>query len=203
MKVTGKRQGVLVGGVALLLGVAQVQAGYVINVVDAETGLSGQRVEVPAGTIRTLDLVLTSDGNDRHDSFGFNLGFSQPGLLYNSYSLASPEYLGGGPNDFSTDATGQPIVAPLHFEALTEVGGVTFGTGRLVSLQVGVPDNFLPVGVPKLDVSVFAIPDFFGNGFDLVDAVAGPALTLSIVPEPATLVLLGLGGLAAVRRRRS
>ena len=31
----------------------------------------------------------------------------------------------------------------------------------------------------------------------------GGPLTLTVIPEPATLVLLGLGGLAALRRRRS
>lgn len=39
----------------------------------------------------------------------------------------------------------------------------------------------------------------------LIDGVityANGPLTLTVIPEPATLILLGLGGLAALRRRR-
>ena len=34
------------------------------------------------------------------------------------------------------------------------------------------------------------------------DHLSGGGLTLTVIPEPATLILLGLGGLAALRRRR-
>jgi hypothetical protein len=41
-----------------------------------------------------------------------------------------------------------------------------------------------------------------GNPDLLISYERGP-LTLTVIPEPATLVLLGLGGIAALRRRRS
>ena len=134
--------------------------------------------------------IATDDGGE-FEIFGLDLIGGGLALEYRGYSFPLPIFVAGGVNDFS-------VLGTLHFEALTDNAGVVFGSGALIRLDVTAstePDG----GVSTIDV----IPDFFSIGFDAVPASAGETFTINVTPEPATLVLLGLGGLVARRRRRA
>lgn len=58
-----------------------------------------------------------------------------------------------------------------------------------------------PAGATRA-VIVFAVESFNNNGFLANASVAFDAASFRLVPAPSSLALLGLGGLAAARRRR-
>lgn len=207
---------VRIGGLAVLVGVcvgltsSNARADYLMTLVDSSTGLSS--VDVLPGANTSVDLILTSDAGDVHDSNGFFVTASRGDLLLNSWAWSSTEFNTGSPDDF-TVMSGQPgsggaLLAALplpinndvNFAALTHTSGVTFGTGTLISFELGVPASF---AVPQT-ITLNVIPDQFfdSNTFMFPVGIAGAPFDLNVTPEPATLMLLGLGGLAVMRRRR-
>lgn len=166
------------------------RANYTATVIDHGSGAGS--VAVDQGDPVNLDVVLTSGADDRLDSFYTELGFSRYGLLYDSYSLASPEFETGGIFDFS-DQPGGPIEGPIVFEALTESSEITFGTGTLISLWLIVPGDYLPGDVLINVPGDGCLPPFWW---------AGPNFRLTVVPEPGSLCLLAIGGIVVLRRRR-
>jgi len=156
-----------------------------------------------------LDIVLTGEPGDVHDSAILDVTFSLPGLVYEAYAWHG-DHVTGGLDDMSdpdagglladpqvvTAATYSPTPAvDVHLENLTEFG-TTFASGELVTLTLHVPAD-MPLGT----VTITAVPDQFFDGMALVPSAPGPAFTLTIIPEPTSAVLL-LAGLAALLRRR-
>lgn len=76
------------------------------------------------------------------------------------------------------------------------------GGSAISALTVGPDGSFLPAGFARTDVSGgFAILEFSNDNrgsFTLESGTPG----VNQIPAPATAALLGLGGLAAARRRR-
>ncbi|MCH8150664.1 MAG: PEP-CTERM sorting domain-containing protein [Planctomycetes bacterium] len=82
----------------------------------------------------------------------------------------------------------------LNAEAQTTNDGMSLDFGFGTSLKDGSPD-------PNDLVTKWS--SVLGAGDDSITYADGSGpLTLRVIPEPATLILLGLGGLAAIRRRR-
>jgi hypothetical protein len=75
--------------------------------------------------------------------------------------------------------------------------------GEAPTVNNGVVFDFGFGGGPGDEVTKWAsAPQPRGTDLLITYGASGP-LTLTVIPEPATLVLLGLGGIAALRRRRS
>jgi|GEM_PF-1971936 len=72
--------------------------------------------------------------------------------------------------------------------------------GEAPTVNNGVVFDFGFGGDPGDPVTKWASS---GTADDTISYATGGPLTLTVIPEPATLVLLGLGGIAALRRRRS
>ncbi len=173
-------------GVCMMLA-SQARAEFVISVQDAP-GTGNSSVTVAPGQDFSVFVNLASDSAEEFESFGFDLAMSGLPLGRRSYELSAPPFVTGGVNDFSDIGT-------LHFEGLADNAGDVFGDGALVTLN-------LTAGTDAGTTTIDALPDFLAAGFFTFDSVAGQQFTVNVTPEPATLMLLGIGGVAALRRRR-
>ncbi|MCK4660068.1 MAG: PEP-CTERM sorting domain-containing protein [Phycisphaerae bacterium] len=191
---------------SLVLSVS-AQAGYIL-----EPSSSGASLATVAwGDSFTLDFVLASDAGDVHDSAIFQVLFTEPGLMYESYDWSDP-YTDGPPYDDSTpDLSGLPLAidedtlaGPAYPSGVVDVElsnvliGSTFAEGTLVSLDLTVPDDYGFVG----SVYIFALPDTFAHGFDEIPITGGQGFELIVIPEPSTLAVMGMVMFGLLRRRR-
>ena len=202
------RYAVLFGVLSLLIA-APTEADYIVT--PLVEGMSSVTVEW--GDSFTLDLDLSSDAGDTHNSAIIDVIFAEPGILYEAYEWAAP-YVTAPPYDDSA-----PILAalPLLLDADTLAGpgypdgvvdvelsnvliGGTFGEGTLVSLDLTVPADFGYEG----SVFIAASPDTIADGFDVIPSTGGQVFELVVVPEPsggAVLLAVFLGVLRYRRRR--
>jgi len=186
-------------GLALAAAVVPANADYVLNMTAPAQANPGQTVQVSA--------LLAGVGP--HDSFLLDVGIASsagaPNLVYLGYLLDLTAYQTGGADDFSVpkgavDTGRLPAATPapvnVHLEAVTRSGQV-FTTGTLATI-----DFVIPAGAAPGQVYTFQpLADTFANGLDIVPTTNGDTATITVVPEPATLLLLGIGGMAAARRR--
>jgi hypothetical protein len=129
-------------------------------------------------------------------------------------------YTGSVGQDIDTDDDG--VIDVTFWTAIIDsVGVFDGGAGELVYSSVVLdgsmppPDNtFAPGGASRIPngIDTDTVGDWLRNDFDLAGIPGFPGtyewgealntpLAMNDIPEPATLVLLGLGGLALLRRR--
>jgi len=220
MRKFGWERMMVVLGLTWAASAVQVDASYVLSIVgngttyaDANGAAPGWGVQ-PGGTFQ-VDAVMTGSGPI--DSAIFNVNVTGSGSPnYISYQWENTAFQTGSNNDFSVPKgaldTGvvagspaitnalyafTPAISDVHFEAITR-DGQTFSNGTIVTLTLKVPDTVTAASGPY---TISPVADEFALFGEVVPTTNGSSLSVVVVPEPATLVLLGLGGLAAVRRR--
>jgi len=197
----------------VMLAVVPSSADYTLQPhfgANKDSSLTIDKKADEAGRTFTLDFGLSSDGTDKSITATFEVIFSAGGLILTDYTWANP-YVTAGSDDYSTPAIGN-LPADLSVATYGDAAAVDielsnaldvgeFGAGTLVSIDILVPSDF-PEG--DVMISVGGSPEFFNaNAFGLVSTGPGSDFTLTVVPEPATLVLLAFGGLSLIGRRKA
>ncbi|MFN3168829.1 MAG: PEP-CTERM sorting domain-containing protein [Phycisphaeraceae bacterium] len=160
-----------------------------------------------------LGYTLSNDANSGNNAALLTVGTPNAAvILQNSVENGGqPPLIPGEIASFSFYAKGQVsdtgnVLYSLRF--LDSVGGIVLNTGNTffqgdinpnTYTQIVAPDVVIPAGASAAFVEFSQASGPTANpGNVLIDDVV-----LSTVPEPTSLALLGLGGLAALRRRRS
>jgi hypothetical protein len=147
---------------------------------------------VHPGDSFTVDISLTSDAADIHNSAIFRLVFSSSGLRYQNYAWSAP-YLNGTSDDASFPLlTNLPVV--LQSQILTapdfpdDVVDVylsnviattnSFATGIVARVTCSVPTNYFGPS----SINIRSAPDTFANGLTEINTFPGPPFRLTILP---------------------
>ncbi len=193
---------------AIALASSPAQADYVISVVDSATGLSS--ATVGPGQSISLDLLAISDNEDISNNFALPVHFDAPGLEYDSYELREA-YADPFPCDLGLPCGTDPFPPAVINDRIVWTAALGIGiqhmSGPIVTFGLTVPADWFG-RVPVPDSVTIATGDHdpvlegIFDGFSEVPSIPGEPFTLNI-PEPATLALLAIGGLAVVRRRKN
>jgi hypothetical protein len=180
---------------------------------DTYLTIPGQSLAVELGDTSTLDLSFSSPPTTGQ-SFTLISGVSGYGGV-NSLGFQSGTGVFGNVNATGLDA-GQAVQVDYNATQLVativaaSIPGDTDGDGDVDDADLGVAfSNYTGPLAPNTGGKTAADGDADGDG-DVDDADLGAAfaaytgpLASAAVPEPTSLALLGLGGLAIIRRRRA
>lgn len=188
-------------------------AGYILTpTVNAQATWNA-----PTGSTFTVDLTLSSDGSPGtllHDSSLFYMLFSAPGLTYESYAWQLP-YSQNPADQELEDCVPSRGQLPAAISSTLLSGGLLpqdgidiqlsnlsfdqpFATGLIARLTFSVPVDY----AGPSEILISAQPDTFALGFDVVPAIAGAPLTITIPGAGPVMPLLASLTFIAIRRRR-
>jgi hypothetical protein len=142
-------------------------------------------------------------------------GWSTNGLLLETPGLGAPDFNNahfsmpgvaatGGPSNWTlgagainfTDNVGNPLMT-ITFAGGSLASPITFGASDFVGQNVVFSGPIIPGGLSQ-ESFAFSFANPVGT---IGNYTVTAAFTSSAVPEPASIVLLALGALAAIRRR--
>jgi hypothetical protein len=151
---------------------------------DTATGLTGLSV----GIVDVVDLF----------AYAFNINFSSP---VSSLEVVEGDFLSRGGNTSSClgcfgDETSLLIASNLVAPGVDPIPGVS-GAGELIFLRFLLSDPNTTITLSDISLSNSAQP--FGEPILLTDE--NPSVTAAPIPEPSTIMLMGIG-LAGLARRK-
>jgi len=188
-------------------------AGLLVSIVDSTTGLHETVIDVAQGprdfSLRVLGIGVNDGTGQIFDMADFDVVFSRGGLIFNGYDWVWPDVTSTDYDSTIPANEDAPLVLTMDgiaFAAMENPYVIDEYVGDLiVTLDLTVPPDWMPA---QETVKITVVPDPLlpfasWTNFEFPTATVGDPFTLRIIPEPATLVLLGIGGIAALRRRRS
>ena len=159
-------------------------------------------LELQPGMSGTYDIWITASSNDPFASADIIFATTS-GLVYNQTSWTFSQAFIDATFSRGTSLPDQ-IVGAFEFK----VGGSGLTNGMSIPMLIGTLTIMAPSDIALGDYEIFVDNSQEANGVSKVGAIGFAADPLSglgavrVTPEPATLVLLGIGGVAALRRRR-
>jgi len=163
-------------------------------VYDQSGGTGTYDVELTSTTtapFSAIDIIIGSE------SLMFNPVEGPGGFEFSSLFITSTLSRGVSPQD--------QLTVPNEIK----IGGINFlGNTIPAPITVGTLTIIVPAGLAPGDYTIFVDTSLEANGVSSTLAIGGVSDPLTglgivtVVPEPATLVLLGCGALMVLRRRR-
>ncbi len=162
--------------------------------VDVDPG-NGDIIDINENSSATISIYAWPDTTSQLAGTGFNFNGANDGgvLAFDTISLSDfawdPATFGNPNVWFIDNALPQPRGANFVGAATIPAEGLLLATLQVTS------------GADLGQSDVTTSPEFFDENLGPANSANG-SFSVNVVPEPATLALLAIGGLATIRRRR-
>jgi hypothetical protein len=190
---------------ALILSVLMVGGSSKASAITISLDPTSQTLGL--GSLIEVDLRVSDLGNfvpPSLSTFDLDVLFDPAILSFNSVSYGDPvlggqlDIFGLGSLTLTTPSIGSVNLFELSFDSAADLNNLQVGAFVLATLSF----DTLAIGVSPLSVLVNVLGD--ADAAPLNASASGGSVTVnpSVIPEPASLLLVGAGLLAVIRRRR-
>lgn len=191
------KQNLFVAAASLMLSAVSAQAALVINVPNVQLQPN------QAGQIVTLNVT----GGDSVTGFKLNAQIGNNGVATSTPVFGAADFSVGVWVGKLDTVTGGPVGGAERYMqssvVLNTSGDTVNASGQLVNLTIstiGINSGSFPLKLAGTDIGQDSV--FIGTGgVNIPATITNGSITVA-VPEPASLSVLGLGGLLLARRRK-